>query len=68
MRFTIPRRGYTSPDYPSPETAAAAASMLLGVTVRFRDDGFVSPRDTVHPVASPIMPDIEFEPAPPEVL
>ncbi len=68
MRFTIPRRGYTSPEYLSPETAAAAASALLGVHVYWREDGFVSPRDIVSPVASPYVPEFLREPAPPEVL
>ena len=56
MRFIV--NDYTSPDYHSPEAAAAAAAYYTGrkVGYDYRGEGFVSKGDIVQPVARPMAP------------
>lgn len=59
MRFIV--NDYTSPDYPSCETAAVAAAYYTGRKVEYdwRGEGFVSKGDVVKPVAC--LPDPVFD-------
>lgn len=61
MRFIV--NDYESPDYRSPEAAAAAAAYYTGRKVEYdwRGEGFVSKGDIVQPVARPFIPAPVFD-------
>lgn len=54
MTFTV--NDYTSPDYPTGEAAAAAATYYIGRMVTYQGGGFASKGDVVSPVARPSAP------------